>query len=44
MLCLGYGVVIDFGQTINEVVALALEAEVLRKVDYLYVGWYIVFL
>ena len=44
VLCLGYGVVIDFGQTINEVVALALEAEVLRKVDYLYVGWYIVFL
>ena len=44
VLRLGYSVVIDFGQTINVVVALTLQAEVLRKVDYLYVGWYIVFL
>ena len=41
MLCLGYGVVIDFGQTIYVVVALALEAEVLRKVDYLHMGRYL---
>ena len=44
MLRLGYGVVIDFGQTINVVVALALEAEVLRKVDYLHMGRYLVLL
>ena len=44
MLRLGYSVVIDFGQTINVVVAITLQAEVLRKVDYLDVGRYIVFL
>ena len=44
MLCLGYGVVIDFGQTIYVVVALALEAEVLRKVDYLHMGRYLMLL
>ena len=44
MLCLGYGVVIDFGQTIDVVVALTLEAEVLRKVDYLHMGRYLVLL
>ena len=44
VLCLGYGVVIDFGQTIYVVVALALEAEVLRKVDYLHMGRYLVLL
>ena len=44
MLRLGYGVAIDFGQTIYVVVALALEAEVLRKVDYLHMGRYLVLL
>ena len=44
MLRLGYGVVIDFGQTIYVVVALTLQAEVLRKVDYLHMGWYLVLL
>ena len=44
MLRLGYGVVIDFGQTIYVVVALTLEAEVLRKVDYLHMGRYLVLL
>ena len=44
VLRLGYGVVIDFGQTIYVVVALALEAEVLRKVDYLHMGRYLVLL
>ena len=44
MLCLGYGVVIDFGQTIYVVIALALEAEVLRKVNYLDVGRYLMLL
>ena len=44
VLRLGDSVVIDFGQTINVVVALALQAEVLRKVDYLHMGWYLVFL
>ena len=44
MLRLGYGVVIDFGQTIYVVIALALEAEVLRKVDYLHMGRYLVLL
>ena len=44
MLRLGDGVVIDFGQTIYVVVALTLEAEVLRKVDYLHMGRYLVLL
>ena len=44
VLRLGNSIVIDFGQTINVVVALALQAEVLRKVDYLHMGWYLVFL
>ena len=44
VLRLGYGVVIDFGQTIYVVVALTLEAEVLRKVDYLHMGRYLVLL
>ena len=44
VLRLGYGVVIDFGQTIYVVVALALEAEVLRKIDYLHMGRYLVLL
>ena len=44
MLRLGYGVVIDFGQTIYVVVALTLQAEVLRKIDYLHMGWYLVLL
>ena len=44
VLRLGYGVVIDFGQTIYVVIALALESEVLRKVDYLHMGRYLVLL
>ncbi len=44
MLRLGDSVVIDFGQTIYVVVALALEAEVLRKVDYLHMDRYLVLL
>ncbi len=44
MLRLGYGVVIDFRQTIYVVIAIALEAEVLRKVDYLHMGRYPVLL
>ena len=44
MLRLGYGFAIDFGQTVYVVVALALKAEVLRKVDYLDVGRYLVLL
>ena len=44
VLRLGNSIVIDFGQTINVVVALALQAEVLRKVDYLHMGRYLVLL
>ena len=44
VLRLGNSIVIDFGQTIDVVVALALEAEVLRKVDYLHMGRYLVLL